>query len=296
MRPLSLSLAFLFACLSMILGTAASAFITVGALDIWGQVRDVEVVGDIAYVAAAVCKDPDCGDRSGVLHIIDVSNPAFPVKVGALDTPGGARDVEVVGDIAYVAAGSYGLSVIDVSNPAFPVKVGALDTPGQAYDVEVVGDLAYVADYFLGLRVIDVSNPALPVEVGALDTPDAAYDVEVVGNLGVGVSSWHPGAAPPNSASHACIGCTTARAPRGDARSRVGAPAGGRLRLRRGRTACSARGSPADWRMRAPRAPITSGLNSESRCVFRPWMGTTVLRQSGTRCLQPQTRRASWNA
>jgi hypothetical protein len=115
--------------------------------------------------------------------VIDVSNPAFPVELGALDTPGSAHDVEVVGDLAYVADGDSGLLIVDVSNPALPVEFGALDTPRMAYDVEVVGELAYVADLYSGLRIIDVSDPAFPVELGALDTPGAAYDVAVVGEL-----------------------------------------------------------------------------------------------------------------
>jgi hypothetical protein len=77
--------------------------------------------------------------------------------VGALDTPGSASDVDVVGDLAYVASANYpnGLRVIDVSNPALPVEIGALVTSGQAYDVEVVGDLAYVASGSSGLHIID---------------------------------------------------------------------------------------------------------------------------------------------
>ncbi len=83
------------------------------------------------------------------LRVIDVSNPAAPVEIGALDTPDCAYDVEVVGDLAYVADSRIsGLRVIDVSNPAAPVEIGALDTPeSSARDVEVVGGLAYVADW-----------------------------------------------------------------------------------------------------------------------------------------------------
>ncbi len=114
------------------------------------------------------------------------------IGVGALDTPGLAFDVEVVGERAYVAAFESGLRVIDVSNPALPVELGALGTPGVAVAVEVVGELAYVADGFSGLRVIDVSDPALPVELGALDTPDFADDVEVVGELAY-LGDWESG-------------------------------------------------------------------------------------------------------
>jgi hypothetical protein len=131
------------------------------------------VVGDLAYVA----------DGLGGLRILDVSNPAIPVELGALYTPGEALDVAVVGDLAYVADGLGGLRILDVSTPAFPAELGALDTPGYAFDVEVVGDLAYVADGRSGLRILDVSNPAFPVELGALDTPDVAWGVAVVGDL-----------------------------------------------------------------------------------------------------------------
>jgi hypothetical protein len=136
-------------------------------------------VGDLAYVAAR--------DYPPGLRVIDVSNPALPVELGALDTPGGAatHDVEVVGDLAYVAAGYAGLRVIDVSDPTGPVGLGAIWAV-EARDVEVVGDLAYVADGGYGvykLRVIDVSEPAFPVELGALRTPRTPYDVEVVGGL-----------------------------------------------------------------------------------------------------------------
>ena len=44
--------------------------------------------------------------------MIDVSNPALPVELGALNTPGYASGVEVVGGLAYVAD-SWSVSVID---------------------------------------------------------------------------------------------------------------------------------------------------------------------------------------
>jgi hypothetical protein len=101
-------------------------------------------------------------------QVIDVSNPAFPVEIGALDTPAGAGDVELVGDLAYVADWYSGVRVIDVSDPALPVELGALNTPGRSRDVEVVGGLAYVADWYSGVRVIDFGpeyRAAIPVEI-----------------------------------------------------------------------------------------------------------------------------------
>jgi hypothetical protein len=105
------------------------------------------VVGNLAYVA----------DNLSGLRVIDVSNPAAPVEVGAFATPDVAQDVEVVGDLAYVSANSAGLRVIDVSNPTSPVELGAaVVTGGIARDIEVAGDLAYVARHVAAsLHIID---------------------------------------------------------------------------------------------------------------------------------------------
>ncbi len=85
-----------------------------------GEARDVKVVGNRAYLAYG----------SGGLEIIDVSNPASPVRLGGYDTSGDAQGVAVSGTIAYVADGDAGLQIIDVSNPASPVRLGGYDTSG----------------------------------------------------------------------------------------------------------------------------------------------------------------------
>ena len=75
------------------------------------------MVGDFAYVA----------DRDSGLRIIDVSNPAFPVEIGAFDTPDEAYDVEVVGDLAYVADRYSGLRIIDFGPEYFSGQCGGPD-------------------------------------------------------------------------------------------------------------------------------------------------------------------------
>jgi hypothetical protein len=102
------------------------------------------VVGSLVYVA-----DGDAG-----LQVIDVSNPANPVRVGGYYTGGYASGVQVVGNLAYVANGSAGLQVIYVGNPANPVRVSGYDTSGSATSVQIVGNLAYVADGSWGLTVL----------------------------------------------------------------------------------------------------------------------------------------------
>ena len=119
----------------------------------------------------------------GVSLCLLLPSPATALfSVGALDTndlqqpteDGGARDVEIVGALAYVASGDSGLRIIDVSNPESPVELGAWDTSGEASGIGVVGTLVYVADGAYGLLIIDVSNPSTPVGIGALNTPGSA--------------------------------------------------------------------------------------------------------------------------
>ena len=113
----------------------------------------------------------------------NVSDPANPVEVGALDTPGRVRGVFVTGGLAFVAGIVGGLRIVDVSDPSAPFEVGAMDTPDIAIGVFVSGELAFVADLRSGLRIVDVSDPTAPVEVGALDTPGNAHGVFVSGDL-----------------------------------------------------------------------------------------------------------------
>jgi pimeloyl-ACP methyl ester carboxylesterase len=103
-------------------------------------------------------------------------------SIGSVTTPGFARDVMVIDNIAYIADGTAGLLVIDVKHPSLPVIIGSVATPGSAHDVMVVGNIAYIADWSGGLQVIDVSNPHLPAIIGSVATPGMSTGVSVVGD------------------------------------------------------------------------------------------------------------------
>jgi hypothetical protein len=85
--------------------------------------------------------------------VVDVSEPASPIEVGFVDTPGHARGVAVSGGYAYVADRFDGLRVIDVIDPSSPVEVGHDDTPGEAQAVSVAGEYVYVADGRAGMEI-----------------------------------------------------------------------------------------------------------------------------------------------
>jgi hypothetical protein len=127
-----------------------------------------EDIGTTAQIAVSGSRAYSASTGAG-LRIVDVSNPAVPVELGALDQ-GTSTEVTVVGSHAYVAEHYGGLRILDVSMPGAPAEVGSIDTPGYAEQVAVSGSYAFVADGYHGLRVIDVSDPASPVEAGAYDT------------------------------------------------------------------------------------------------------------------------------
>jgi CSLREA domain-containing protein len=133
------------------------------------SVLDVEVAGTLAYLG-------ESGVSGSVgLRIFDVSDPSDPDEVGTFET-GGAADVEIVGDLAYLA--SRGLRVVDVSNPAAPVGLGSLLLASGP--LEVADGVAYTAAGSAGLLVTDVSEPTRPARLGSL--PVAGWDVEVAGD------------------------------------------------------------------------------------------------------------------
>jgi len=109
-----------------------------------------------AFIAAA---------GAGLL-VADVSDPAHPLEVGALDTPGYAFGMAISQGIVYIADGWEGLHLVNINDPRHPNSIGMADTPGWAFGVDVDNGRAYVADAFMGLRVLDISNPGQLVELG----------------------------------------------------------------------------------------------------------------------------------
>ncbi len=95
----------------------------VGSCDTDGNVHDVAVLGDYAYLA----------DFSG-MRVIDISTPAAPSVVAFLETPDITRNIAVSGSYAYLAADD-ALRVVSIANPSTPIEVGSHDPQGNVYDV-----------------------------------------------------------------------------------------------------------------------------------------------------------------
>lgn len=113
----------------------------------------VRVIGSTAYVAAG----------SG-LQIVDMSNPAAPLQVGAVifNTPyAAATDVEIVGTIAYVAAGIGGVQAVDISNPSNPSVMTMTTIVGYPQRLAIQNNVLYVADGAGGLALVDIPSPGV---------------------------------------------------------------------------------------------------------------------------------------
>jgi hypothetical protein len=124
---------------------------------------DLEVVGTLAYVA----------DAHAGLAVLDISDPAAPVQIGRLETPGHARAIALGSDgLGYIADSECGLRVINLQDPTHPAEVGFWHT-GYALDVMALGTVAYVAD--IGELVTLAFDPdGIPVMPPVPQTPEPA--------------------------------------------------------------------------------------------------------------------------
>jgi hypothetical protein len=74
-----------------------------------GTIGQIAIVGGTAFLAL----NAD-GTSHGGLHMVDVSQPAFPQRLGHFNGPTGAGGVQIVGSYALVADCYSGLNVLDM--------------------------------------------------------------------------------------------------------------------------------------------------------------------------------------
>jgi|GEM_PF-6576497 len=132
-----------------------------------GAITTVKVNGITAYVG-----------EGEALTILNVANPAAPVRLSYTYLSAFVHDIEVVGTLLYVIADD--LYIFDVSDPSQPALRGSYVTPNWLTDVEVVGTVAYVTEHNKGLLIFDMSNPSQPILRG-LYKMVMPFVVEVVG-------------------------------------------------------------------------------------------------------------------
>jgi hypothetical protein len=106
----------------------------------------------LAYVAAL----------SAGLRVVSIADPAHPIEVGSLATPGAALSVKVAGNLAYVGDMGSFLHVVNVADPAHPAEVTSYATPSAVLGIALAGDLIYAAAANGGVVILRLRQPGPP--------------------------------------------------------------------------------------------------------------------------------------
>lgn len=137
--------------------------------------------GETRYLVDVIVED-DYAFLLGTdfLEIVDVSDPAHPVRVGELEELRGALTLALAGDTLFVGRRPV-INVIDVSDRSAPVVVGSIEGeilfPAVA---EVAAGRLHIVDW-QGLHVFDLADPTSPREVASVDILDSGWAVAAVG-------------------------------------------------------------------------------------------------------------------
>ena len=99
------------------------------------------------------------------LFILDVKNPEKPVKAGELVIGSPIFGIDVINNLAFLAASDKGLVIADISDPKNPHIIGEYGSGGTMYNVEVVNNYCYTINYENGFEIIDISKPAEPKKI-----------------------------------------------------------------------------------------------------------------------------------
>ena len=146
-----------------------------GGLEIDGPVTAVAVQGNTALVASL----------AEGLVVVDVSDPAYPVRIAAEEDLR-PESIVVRDGFAYVAhnaevAHQDAFVVVDVSDPTSPLIAARVETGSEGLDVALSDDHVLYLSWG-GVSVFDVSNPAEPIRVGFEHVGEGTA-LDVMGNI-----------------------------------------------------------------------------------------------------------------
>ncbi|MHA1946088.1 MAG: LVIVD repeat-containing protein [Candidatus Hodarchaeales archaeon] len=99
--------------------------------------------------------------------------------IGELSEGGGAKDIEIDGDIAYVLSDS-GLNIYNVATPANALQLGYYYADGYlGHSIAVYNNYVFTAADDQGLIIIDVTDPSNPIYANAYtNTRPAAISIQ----------------------------------------------------------------------------------------------------------------------
>jgi hypothetical protein len=133
----------------------------------------LEVVGDRLYA----------GLFPG-LSIWDISTPAAPVEICAVNAGGLTSALALQGDLVYQTVRSPGaIDIFDLSNLERPPERGVIELSGWPYHIAMVEPYVYLASRFYGLRLVDTSDPGAMLDLGYVPGVERARQTIVEGHL-----------------------------------------------------------------------------------------------------------------
>ena len=137
------------------------------------------VVGDRAYIAQGIME----------FIVLDVSNPAEPLRVWQYYTPGNPRDVSVVGNLAFIADGTGGIQIISPNSQVEVVQVAKYDTNGLLCGTSIAGSHAFTLSENDGMGVAEIQNPRRTKEIAKPYTSGSVQQMRLRDDLGFLVAS-----------------------------------------------------------------------------------------------------------
>ena len=153
--------------------------------------EDVRVTPPTLYqpVTAVFLKDNRLylGENYG-FTILNVSNPASPLKLSYVPLGGVATGLQVIDQRAYILLErdnniSGGLQILDVRDPQQPIRLGSFLLQGAPANISVSGSFAYVANAELGLQIIDLHDPNHLTLRGSFTPSGATWGIQLAGQL-----------------------------------------------------------------------------------------------------------------
>jgi hypothetical protein len=124
--------------------------------------------------------------RGNLMYIADTERGLVVLDVSG-DLPntvyvqeGHGAGLFIEGDTLYLAAGDDGLQIFDITRPESPRMVSQIGSFGQAWDVWAHKGFAYVAAINTGLIVLDVSKPTKPQNLSSISWDEQNPMAEVI--------------------------------------------------------------------------------------------------------------------
>ena len=176
--------------------TSLSDPVLLGSFEVQGNINDIVVEGDYAYLAETSRRTISGQPVGGGFRIVDVSSPLAPEEIGFFnESLWEFWGVDVQGSYAYLLAQqmctnnfddcTIRLWIMDVSNPTNPQEMGFYEF--NAYFIDPLGDIvvqdqyAYLALQYNGLWIMDISNLTQPSVVGKYESFTPVNEIDVNG-------------------------------------------------------------------------------------------------------------------